>query len=276
MSEPKSDSIRVHVVLSVLLIAIHFVLSLVLPQEFDAWIYLIYLAAPIVAVLWGIYTSREYAGSSLSSLALITGGLGCWLGGELVWYYLDYIANANPYPSAADFLWLAGYPLIFFGIIGKIKRTKAGFYDLRAKAALFAALALGIVVAYFGIRVPFEAGGSAPEIIIAVLYNVGDLVLISSAVYLFAASLSFEGGSLAKSYLLMVLAITAILLADVLFSILGEEYIAGTGALSAAMDSLWMAGYLLFFISFEEMLSAKRRAAEKLLSYNLRSKKRTG
>src|SRR5258708_2576911 len=72
----------------------------------------LYLIPPAIATIIGLSTARMYGvknahGRSILSLSL---GIGSWLIGETIWFVLRFIFNINPFPSAADFFYLIGYP----------------------------------------------------------------------------------------------------------------------------------------------------------------------
>ena len=110
-------------------------------------------------------------------------GLGsglCWGVGETVWNLQAMATGEIPYPGPADFFHLAGYPLIFAGVVllpclrpGRIERLRL------AIDATAGSLSLGVVmwVSYLS-RVTDFGGTQAPlELLLNLVYPFGDVLV---------------------------------------------------------------------------------------------------
>ncbi len=141
-------------------------------------------------------------------IALAAGQL-LYLGGDILWVIYDFVLHIAPYPSAADALYLARYPVVALGLIWLIRgrrhgRDRAAFLDAAIISTGFAVLGAVFVV------IPVAQGGGETVFsqVLAAAYPVGDLILFAALVRLFtggvARSLSFWSLSTALALLLLI------------------------------------------------------------------------
>ncbi|MCA1735750.1 MAG: hypothetical protein LC739_06480 [Actinobacteria bacterium] len=85
-------------------------------------------------------------GRSRVAWALIGTGVLCWGIGEIVWI-AQAAAGEIPYPGPADFFYVAGYPLLFAGII-LLPHLRPGHFERIRLAidALAGTMSLGVVM----------------------------------------------------------------------------------------------------------------------------------
>ncbi|MFN8556456.1 MAG: hypothetical protein U0531_03590 [Dehalococcoidia bacterium] len=111
----------------------------------------------------------------LLGLAFLTFGLG-----ELMWLLLELVAHRTPFPSPADALYLAFYPLTLAGLMSLPARTRDG--ALRATFLLDAATVLvgGGMLIWFLVLQPASLTNYENRLteLLAVAYPLGDLLLL--------------------------------------------------------------------------------------------------
>ncbi len=150
---------------------------------------------------------------------LLTAGMVCWLLADVVWTWYAVATDADPFPSAADVLYLAGYPGVAAGLAVLVRRRTGGAVQ-RASLLDAAVLTTGMgLVSWVFLVVPTADGGTNPlEKVVATAYPVLDVVLLSLSVRLL---LTFGGGS--TSFRALGGSMVVLLASDVLFA-LSELY----------------------------------------------------
>jgi diguanylate cyclase (GGDEF)-like protein len=139
-----------------------------------------------------------------------------WAGGEIWWtLYIEGNPNA-PYPSPADFGYLAFYPLAVLGLY-LLVRARAGELDRRLwMDGLIAALGTGAL----GAALLFEfvadhTSGSGVEVATTLAYPFGDVVLVSLIVGVIALTRWRPG----RTWTLLLAGLTVMAVADVAFTL---------------------------------------------------------
>jgi signal transduction histidine kinase len=163
-----------------------------------------------IAVLVGV---RRYRPRAPTAWTLIALALLAWSIGDIVWSAYD-VANAEvPYPSAADFFYLAGYPLFAAGFVASVRaRRVEREWKVILDAAAVTIAGLLVVWVYIMLPVLDESGVSWTAKLFSILYPSGDLVLTG------AAGLLFLGTSWrSRSLQLLLAGCAATLAADIAY-----------------------------------------------------------
>jgi diguanylate cyclase (GGDEF)-like protein/PAS domain S-box-containing protein len=176
------------------------------------------LHRPRNAVPWGLFGA----------------GLACWVAGSVAWNAYEFILDTEiPFPSLADPLFLAAYPLMAAGLLSVIRparpERRAGWLD-----ALIVIIGLGALSWVFFIEPNVHNPAlTALQRMVSIAYPVGDLILFGLLV-----RLVMEHERKRASDWLLTIGVAALILGDVLWTsgLLG-------GALSAATPAyaLWVA-----------------------------------
>ena len=176
-------------------------------------------------------------GRSRLAWCLIGFGILFWGIGEVVWV-IQTQAGEIPYPGPADFFYVAGYPLIFAGVIalpylrpGRFERIRLGI------DATAGALSLGVVMWVAYLHDVVGLGIDPIESFLNVAYPFGD-VLLATALMVLAMRRSEQRLDLRIVLLAGAVALTAV--ADVIFSLQSS---AGTYVDFAWLDGLWIVSY---------------------------------
>ncbi len=199
---------------------------------FDDWVYHgVFLAAAAACVLRGVLVRAERL-----PWLLIAGGVSVWLAGDVYWTFRISKLDEVPYPSFADALYVAGYPLMYAGIAMLSRSRLRGVDRTLWLDGLIGALAVASVALAF--LQPALAGtteGDLKTIFVNLAYPLGDVVLLSLVVG--AIALGGWRADTAWSIFACGLAITGI--ADVIY--LQQE--ATTGYVPGSWpDTMWLAG----------------------------------
>ena len=226
-------------------IAVGFGLALVIGKSFEdtnisGIVYSFASAASGLVLLGAALVAR---GRSRLAWGLIGAGVLCWGLGEIVWF-VQLQAGEVPYPGPADFLYVAGYPLIFAGVI-LLPYLRPGKYE-RIRLAIDAAagtvsLAVVMWVAYLDDVVGL--GSNSAETFLNLLYPFGD-VLLATAVMVLAMRRSEQRIDL--RILLLVAGVALTTVADVVFALRNS---AGTYVEWTWLDGLWLFSYGMFALA---------------------------
>ena len=168
--------------------------------------------------------------------ALVAASQAMWVIADLLWGVLDLTGRPTD-ASIADVLYVAGYVLLAVGL-GSMLRSGTQDHDWgdivdAGIIAVSAALVLWPVV----FEPTLELGWSAATLV-ALAYSAGDVVLLA-----LLAALFFEGGRRTISFSLMVVAVSLVFAADLVYYI---PALADGAAVEPLTNAAWLAGYILF------------------------------
>lgn len=123
-------------------------------------------------------------GRSRIAWGLIGAGVLCWGLGEVVWIIQAQVGKI-PYPGIADFFYVAGYPLIFFGVILHPYLRPGRFERIRlAIDATAGTLSLAVVMWVAYLHEVVELGTNPVETFLNVTYPLGDVLLVTALMVL--------------------------------------------------------------------------------------------
>ncbi len=170
---------------------------------------------------------------------LFLAGQTLWSLGDVLYAVYVHVLDSPPYPSPADLLYLAGYPVLVAGLLlvvrGRAREPdRSGLID-----ASIVATGVTLLVWTYLIR-PLTADTSLtmPERTISVAYPAGDVLLLVLAARLFTTR-----GTRVASYWLLTVALLLVLGADAMFS--GLISVAGdTELIGGVQDVGWLLSYL--------------------------------
>lgn len=198
--------------------------------------YLVASAMPVVALPLGILLRRPRR--ALPWL-LIAAGQGSYFLGDVVWHGAVLSGTQPGFPSAADGLYLLGYPLMAAGMLAFIRERRSAI----RLAPIIDATAVGIGTA---VLLWVAGAAAAPgtrglgETLLALAYPVGDAMLLGSATYLLLSTQRRPAALYA-----LVASLVALLLADAGYSVM----LAATGYEAGLFDLLWLGSYVLVGLS---------------------------
>ncbi len=175
--------------------------------------------------------------------SLIGAGVLCWGIGETIWMVLAQ-GGEIPYPGPADFFYVAGYPLIFAGVV-LLPYLRPGRYERIRLAidAIAGTLSLAVVMWVTYLHDIVGLGSSPVETFLNLLYPFGD-VLLATALMVLAMRRSEQAIDMRIFLLAGGVALTTV--ADVIFS---QQSAAGTYVEWSPLDGLWLFSYGLIALA---------------------------
>ncbi len=193
---------------------------------------------PLVASIFAFYISKMYGSSIVfgKSYAVLGTALFMMFLGESTWYIYIFLLGIDPYPSIADVLFFAFYPLAATHIILNVKffNTKI---DLHNKVWI-GTIPVTIVIIYllFSLQEGVETD---------IVFYTGLLFVIGSSVLLslgLLGAIVFRGGVLGIAWLLLLIGILLTTTGDVWYYYIE---IPGTYYSGHPVELLWYTSYWL-------------------------------
>jgi two-component system cell cycle response regulator len=169
-------------------------------------------------------------------------GLGLLSAGDF-YYTTQVVPQANPpFPTFADVLYLAGYPVLTVGLgvllWSRLNRPALSMWlDAGIGVSAMLMLSIGLLLGAMTVTT-----GTPLQVVVALAYPLADFVLLS----MIAAVLALTGARLDRALIAAVLAILAISIADVVFF---YETTLGTWSDANPIGLLWPLGGALFAIA---------------------------
>lgn len=166
---------------------------------------------------------------------LIAAGLLAWTGGDLVWaVWLDHVANP-PYPSVADALYLAEYPLAFAGLA---LLMRAHFRHTGATVWLDG-LVVGLTLAALAADLVFPAvlgasTGSPAAVGVNLAYPFADVLLLAFV----AIGFALAGWRPGRQWTLIALGVGLNAIADMVYA---YQVAKGTYVEGGVLETMWPA-----------------------------------
>src|SRR6266508_6989190 len=209
-------------------------LRLLLPTELLRGLaYVVIGAAAVAAIVVGVRRQRP-----LRALRwyLLAAGQGLFVAGDLAYTLLEEVSQAAPFPSVADGLYLAGYPLLALGTLALIRgrtpgRDRAGLLD-----AAIVSTGMGLLAWVFLMKpIADDPSLSLLEQLISLAYPMVDVLLL-----VIVTRLLTSPGARTASFWFVVAGIGLTLTADVVYAAL----VLLTGYDHGLIDVLWLLGYL--------------------------------
>lgn len=198
----------------------------------------VYLAvglSSVAAVVVGVRGNRPARGAAWYWLAL---GQLCWVAGDTLYSWYDDVAGVSPYPSSADVLYLAAYPLLAVCFALLIRARRRGRDIVGWIDASIVAVNLGLL-AWVVLAGPIVRSGEGTVFARAVglAYPAGDVLLLAMVVRLMIGP-----GARTAAFRMLTAAGVLLYLADTTFSVLS----ASSAYEGGAVDPLWLAAYVLW------------------------------
>ncbi|HWP38495.1 MAG TPA: EAL domain-containing protein [Gemmatimonadales bacterium] len=230
---------------------------------------ILYPVAPLaaLALVCVPLRRRQDARTRLGWWALGAGAL-AWLLGDLSYSYHDLRFGTDPpFPGSTDAIYAAGYIGFALAVV-LLAFPSWKMRDWRWIVDAGVVLVVGAAAGWAYLLEPVaRAGYSTTELLVALAYPVGDLVLLSLVVLGWYAN----GGRMTKSVGIIAAAIAAFAIADA-----GYTYMVSTTGydnVANPLDPVWMAGYLLVGIGallpHGSLPAARREANPSLLGIAL-------
>ncbi len=177
--------------------------------------------------------------------ALVGTGVLSWGIGETVWNVQSMGTGEIPYPGPADLFYVAGYPLIFIGVILLPYLRPGRFERLRlAIDATAGTLSLGVVmwVLYLSEATSINSAQAPLEAILGLVYPFGDVFLATALMVL---AMRRSEHRLDTRIIILAVAVAFTTVADVIFAL---QTAVGTYLEWQWLDGLWLFSYGAFAV----------------------------
>jgi signal transduction histidine kinase len=167
---------------------------------------------------------------------LFVAGFLCEIGGDVVFTVYELgLDREPPLPSAADVLYLAGYPLIVLGIVLLLRELGGHTSRIALLDTAIVAVALAVVQWIFLVGTYLDDSESLGGRIVHIAYPSMDILLLIAFVQLILGPARRSGG-----YWLLVVSVALWLAADEVY-LTSDTYSGGTWN-----DALWLGSYVVW------------------------------
>jgi diguanylate cyclase len=200
---------------------------------------LLFQATGIVSVgamLVGVHRNRP---ASMRPWILLALGILMWVIGDAIWNSYELVLHrVAPWPSTADYIYLAGPVLMALGLTGMLRRRGEPRDVDGVLDALIIAIGAGALSWAF-LMAPYAADTSLNGVTqaVAVAYPLTDILLLAVIVRLFLAP-----GSRTTSHRLLAAAVACTFIGDIVYSV---QSLHGTYHTGHIVDISWLAFYWL-------------------------------
>jgi signal transduction histidine kinase len=239
---PRSHAAVGYLAAGAAVIAVYFVL----PGDAQSVVYVLLGLSAVCAILVG--ASRNPVGDRLPWY-LFAGGIFLQAAGDAVFgYYEIWLNREPPTPSAADVLYLAGYPLLAAGAFLLLRRLGGATSRAALLDTVIVGIALGVVQWIFVVD-PYEHKtlGGGEQIVLMAYPALGMLLLVA------LAQLVVGRAGRTPTYRLLIAGLVLWVVADELFAIAPDAYAGGSWT-----DALWLGAYVVWGCAALESAAAPR------------------
>lgn len=221
----------------------------------------------IILSIWSVSRPITIANMPRSSLVFLTLAFCCWYIAEQAWNLYEHVLAIDPYPSIADFFYLAA-PMFMFGALTIFLKSQE---KRISKKQIFLACTISAIVLFPSIFFVIEENteSSPLEIIIAFSYPVVDSILLMPVIIAILFTITNRKNFF---WIMILLGIVAFIIADnlFLFLVINDEYVDGH-----PIDILWISGYTIWtFMMFYSIIISKQYKKENHLKESKKNNKK--
>jgi diguanylate cyclase (GGDEF)-like protein len=191
----------------------------------------------VVAILAGVRLHRPAKPGPWYLMAI---GQFSWVTGDCLYSWYREVEHVSPFPSAADGLYLAAYPMLGCGILALIhvrqrRLDVPGLIDS-------AIVTIGVGLLSWLVLAKPIVSSAEPVLtrLVGVAYPAGDILLLGLLVRLVTAP-----GARTASFRLLTGAVAALLMADTAYAV----FSANSAYDGGAVDLLWLGSYVLWGVA---------------------------
>ena len=222
-------------------------------------VYTIIPGTLVVLSIWAVIKSDTITKLPKNSLIFLTIAFSCWFIAEQTWNLYEHVLEIDPYPSAADFFYLAAPLFMFIALLIFLKDKKT------SKKSLIISSIISLVILIPSIIVTLEASAEDEifEIIVAIVYPVVDAIMLVPVIIIIGFLISKKGDFF---WIMIISGIIIMLVADTgfLFLVINDEYEDGH-----PIDILWVSAYTIWaFMMLYIIIQSKKSKIEEFLEIN--------
>jgi signal transduction histidine kinase len=196
-------------------------------------------ASAIAAIVIGV---RRHRPERLAPWYLLLAGLLLYLLADLTFHTLHLLADASPYPSAADVLYLCHYPFVIAGVLALVRSRTPGSDRVSLNDAAIIATGVGVVAWVFLVEPAVLAHGVPVRVrVVSAAYPIMDMLVLAAA-----ARLIVGVGFRRPAFYLFVLGLLVLLATDTAYTALQLNGLYRLDSLGGRLlDAGWLTVYLL-------------------------------
>ena len=222
-------------------------------------IYTIIPGTLVVLSIWAVIKSDTIKKLPKNFLIFLTLAFSCWFIAEQTWNLYEHVLGIDPYPSAADFFYLAAPLFMFIALLIFLKDKKT------SNKSLVISSIISVLILIPSIIVTLEASAEDElfEIIIAIIYPTVDAIMLVPAIitigFLISKKRDFFWIMILSGIIIMLVADTSFL-----FLVINDEYEDGH-----PIDILWVSAYTIWaFMMLYIIIQSKKSKIEEFLEIN--------
>mgnify|MGYP002065427809 FL=1 len=220
----------------------------------------------IILSMWALTRTDKIEDISKKSLLFLVVSFISWFMAELTWNLFKHVLGIDPYPSIADFFYVAAPIFMCVSLIvflqplqNKIKKTHVIFASL-----------ISILILIPILIVTFEANSKVTvlEIVIAMIYPIVDAVLLVPAIIAILVSIKIKKNLF---WIMILIGIIIFIIGDdlFLFLVINDLYYDGN-----PVDILWLTSYMIWSFSIYNLIH-KSKKTEYNIEQNINKKDQT-
>ena len=183
----------------------------------------------------------------------------CWFIAEQTWNLYEHVLEIDPYPSAADFFYLAAPIFMFIALLIFLKDKTPS----KKNIGISSIISLLILIPSIIVTLEASAEDDIFEIIVAIVYPVVDAIMLVPVIIIVGFLISKKRDFF---WIMIILGIIIMLVADTsfLFLVINDEYVDGH-----PIDILWVSAYTIWaFMMLYIIIQSKKSQIEEFLEIN--------
>jgi len=222
-------------------------------------VYTIIPGTLVVLSIWAVIKSDTIKKLPKNSLIFLTVAFSCWFIAEQTWNLYEHVLEIDPYPSAADFFYLAAPLFMFIALLIFLKDKKIS----NKSVVISSIISLLILIPSLIVTIEASAEDNLFEIIIAIVYPVVDAIMLVPVIIITGFLISKKRDFF---WIMIISGILIMLVADTgfLFLVINDEYEDGH-----PIDILWISAYTIWsFMMLYIIIQSKKSKIEEFLEIN--------
>ncbi len=227
----------------------------------------------VILSIWAITKSDTIKELPKKSLVFLTFSFTSWFLAEQIWNLYEHVLDIDPYPSIADFFYIAAPIFMFIGVMLYLKSTER---KIRKRRILFASI-ISLVILVPSILATLEVGAEDEifEILVALAYPLVDSILLVPVII----TISFLISSRSNFFWIMILVgIMIMLSADTifLFLVIEDAYVDGHPVDILFVSSYIIWSFMMFYLVRESKQTQEEENSETYKKFGTRNLEKYG
>jgi len=205
----------------------------------------------IILSIWALTRTNKIESISKNSLLFLTISFISWFAAELTWNLFKHVLGIDPYPSIADFFYVAAPIFMFISLIVFLQPLQN---EIKKTYVIFTSL-ISILILIPILIVTFEANSKVtmPEIAIALIYPIVDAILLVPAIIAILVSVKIKKNLF---WITILIGIIIFIIGDdlFLFLVINDQYYDGN-----PVDILWLTSYVIWSLSIYNLIHKSKK-----------------